>query len=299
MTNFPLSGLRSVEIEVPDLDAATRFYTDVWGLMPSASPGGAKGTVHLRGHGTDPYLLSLTGGPAIAVRSVTWRAAERTDLEALRARMTAAGGTDATPVAPVPDAGGGTGFTIRDPGQRKQRIVQGDTPAAPAPNDAHRPARLAHVNINSADLDRDIAFYHDAFGFRLTDRSGMMGFLRTNVDHHALVLAKATVETMNHVAFLHESAEDMMKAGGKMCDAGYSIGWGPGRHGPGDNVFLYFVDPFGLVIEHTAEVLPVDDSYPVGGPEDWTWPAGRTDQWGIAPPKSKECKRAQLSVRFK
>ncbi len=38
--------------------------------------------------------------------------------------------------------------------------------------------------------------------------------------------------TMNYVAFLHASAEDLMKAGGKMCDAGYPIGWGPGRHGP-------------------------------------------------------------------
>ena len=89
-----------------------------------------------------------------------------------------------------------------------------------------------------------------------------------------------------------------MRASGRMMDAGFAIGWGPGRHGPGNNVFTYFVDPFGFVIEHTADVLQVDDHYRVGGPEDWTWPKGRSDQWGIAPPKTSECKAAQLAIPF-
>ena len=63
-------------------------------------------------------------------------------------------------------------------------------------------------------------------------------------------------------------------------------------------MFTYFVDPFGIVVEHTAEVLEVDESYRVGGPQDWTWPPGRTDQWGIAPPKTAACKAAQLAVPF-
>jgi len=132
----------------------------------------------------------------------------------------------------------------------------------------------------------------------LTDRSGMMGFLRTNDDHHSIVLADAEVNTLNHVSFNHAHYDEMMRAGGKMCDAGFEIGWGPGRHGPGDNVFFYFVDPFGFVIEHTAEVLQVDDSYPFRGPSDWVWPEGRTDQWGICPPKTSACKAAQLAIEF-
>ena len=51
-----------------------------------------------------------------------------------------------------------------------------------------------------------------------------------------------------------------------MIDAGFPIAWGVGRHGPGDNVFAYFIDPVGIVIEYTAEVLQVDDSYVVRGP---------------------------------
>ena len=44
------------------------------------------------------------------------------------------------------------------------------------------------------------------------------------------------------------------------------IEWGPGRHGPGDNAFNYFIDPFGVVIEYTAEVEQIDDSYRVARP---------------------------------
>ncbi len=36
-----LIALRSVELGVTDVAAATRFYMDVWGLAPVASPGGA------------------------------------------------------------------------------------------------------------------------------------------------------------------------------------------------------------------------------------------------------------------
>lgn len=92
--------------------------------------------------------------------------------------------------------------------------------------------------------------------------------------------------------------EAVMRGSGRVVDAGHPIGWGVGRHGPGDNVFAYFVDPNGVVVEYTAEVLQVDDDYRVKGPSEWVWPPGRTDHWGIAPPKSEACKKAQLSIGF-
>lgn len=293
MTAFPISGLRSVEMTVPDLAAAEAFYTAIWGLSVADR---SDDMLWLRAGGTDPYVLRLGQGAASAV-SVTFRAAEDTDMAVLRDRMIAAGGVAERGIAALPDHGGGTGFAVRDAAGRLYRIVQGDAPAAPGTGDS-RPGRLAHVNINTADIDRDIRFFEEGMGFRLTDLSAKMGFLRTNADHHVVVLAKAPVETLNHIAFNHDGWEDVMKASGRMCDAGHPIGWGPGRHGPGDNVFAYFVDPFGIVIEHTAEVLEVDDGYRVGGPEDWVWPAGRTDQWGIAPPKTEDCVRAQLAIPF-
>jgi catechol 2,3-dioxygenase len=89
-----------------------------------------------------------------------------------------------------------------------------------------------------------------------------------------------------------------MRGGGRLRDAGHPIQWGPGRHGPGNNLFNYFIDPFGVVIEYTAEVEQVDESYKPRGPEEWKWPAGRVDQWGISPPPGAALKEAQKKVLF-
>ena len=89
-----------------------------------------------------------------------------------------------------------------------------------------------------------------------------------------------------------------MRGGGRMKDAGFGIEWGPGRHGPGNNVFNYFVGPFDIVIEYTSDVQQIDDSYLAGQPSDWTWPAGRVDQWGISAPPSAVLKVAQRAVLF-
>jgi hypothetical protein len=90
----------------------------------------------------------------------------------------------------------------------------------------------------------------------------------------------------------------VMRGGGRMKDAGYGIEWGPGRHGPGNNSFNYFVGPGGFVIEYTADVEQIDDSYPVRGPEDWKWPQGRVDHWGISAAPSARLKEAQKQIAF-
>lgn len=292
---FPVTGLRSVELEVPDLQRAATFYTDVWGLTEAGRQGGS---IYLQCGSGDAYVLRLRHAAQSAIVSYTLRAGDDTDLAKLRARAIAAGGTADGEIGQISDPGGGVGFSMFDLVGRRFRVVQNDDRVAPNPTSGC-PDRLAHLNINTTDLERDIAFYVDGLGFKVSDRSKIMGFVRTNSDHHTIVLAKAPVETLNHIAFNHAVWEDVMKASGRMVDAGFPIGWGPGRHGPGDNVFMYFVDPAGIVIEHTAEVLQIDDSYPIGGPENWNWPTGRTDQWGIAPPKSERCKIAQLAIPFR
>ncbi|ODT82701.1 MAG: glyoxalase [Pelagibacterium sp. SCN 64-44] len=290
---FPLCDLVNVRLMVPDLEQAATFYTTIWGLVEAAR---AEGVVYLRGSGGDPYILALHGGDRSAVISVGFRADPATDLALLRERVREAGGR-VEPIAPVADYGGGVAFTFRDRGNRLFSIVQGD--ACLSPIDAPlTPRRLAHVNINTADVEAEIGFYQQGLGFVLTDRTNIMSFLRTNDDHHVVVLATDVVDTLNHIAFLQDDLESVMKASGRMVDAGYPVAWGPGRHGPGDNVFNYFIDPFGFVIEHTAEILKVDDSYKVGGPADWVWPPGRTDQWGVGHVKDDACKKAQRAISF-
>jgi catechol 2,3-dioxygenase len=106
-------------------------------------------------------------------------------------------------------------------------------------------------------------------------------------------------DALNHIAFLMPDLESVMRGGGRMKDAGHAIEWGPGRHGPGDNAFNYFIGPFGEVIEYTAEVEQVGADHVARGPADWQWPPGRVDQWGISPPPSARLKEAQRLVLFK
>lgn len=294
MAAFPVTGLRSVDLDMPDLSAAADFYADVWGLTVADRSADA---VWLRGTGTDPHLLALRAGETAAIRSMTFRTAADADLAHIAAAAVENGARLLHPPRPADEHGGGRLAVFRDPRGRTIRLVQADEPAAAAP-DPDRPERLAHVNINSTDVAADTAFFTDALGFALTDRSKTMAFVRTNSDHHSIVISEAPVDTLNHVAFQLPDWEGVMRASGRMVDHRFPIGWGPGRHGPGNNVFAYFVDPFGVVVEYTAEVLQVDESYRVGGPGDWTWPSGRTDQWGIAPPKSDTCKLAQFAIPF-
>jgi catechol 2,3-dioxygenase len=190
-------------------------------------------------------------------------------------------------------------MTIQTPEGFVLRLVHGDMVHSAARATKDFPLRLSHVNLNCADIDATRRFFETALGFKLTDRSKAMAFLRCNQDHHAVVLADSGVNGLNHIAFMMPDLESVMRGAGRMIDHGYPIGWGPGRHGPGNNIFAYFLDPFGIVIEYTAEVLQVTDSYAAGSPEDWTWPPGRTDHWGIAPPKSTQVKNAQLAIRFR
>ena len=53
-----------------------------------------------------------------------------------------------------------------------------------------------------------------------------------------------------------------------------AIEWGPGRHGPGNNVFCYFLGPEDMPIELTAEMQQIDGSHRAKTPEQWKWPPG-------------------------
>ena len=294
MGEFPVCAIRSATLSTPDIDAAVAFYTDVWGLseVPAQGPGR-----YLRATGADHHVLALLPGPAPKLLATTFRAASAEALEAIAAGAAAAGCTLLSPPGPASDdPAGGRALALRTLEGATLRVVHGDRLHPDAGERRDLPSRLSHVNLNTRDVDALAATFSAALGMALTDRSKMMAFLRCNADHHAVVVAEAPVEGLNHLAFMMPGWEDVMRASGRMIDHGHPIGWGVGRHGPGDNVFAYFVGPDGVVIEYTAEVLQVDGDYRVGSPADWRWPPGRTDQWGIAPPKSAATRDAQLAI---
>jgi catechol 2,3-dioxygenase-like lactoylglutathione lyase family enzyme len=290
-----IAALRSVALFAPDVESTARFYTEVWHLEVVAC---SAGSVYLRASGDAHHVLSLHPGPRAALRDVTFQARDAAALDAVARATLQAGGRVLMPVGRLDEPGGGIGLTLRDGEGRVLRVVHGDARHADAHVADDRPVRLAHVVLNSREVAVTQAFFERALGFTLSDRTRIMAFMNCNRDHHSVALADADNAALNHIAFLMPDVDSVMRGGGRMRDAGYAIEWGPGRHGPGNNTFNYFVGPDEVVIEYTADVQQIDDSYPVRGPEDWKWPPGRVDQWGISPPPSARLRQAQRAIHF-
>lgn len=291
-----VSALRSVALTVPDLALAEKFYTETWHLSVAARTADA---LYLRGTGADHHLLALhrAAGPA-RIRNVTLRARHPGALDEVAQLAPRHGGRVLAPVAPVAEPGGGTAVTVADADGRVLRLVWDDARHADAHERKDYPVRLAHTVLNSHDVEATRAFMEQVFDFSLSDRTRIMAFMRCADDHHSIALGDTDNDALNHIAFLMPDLDSVMRGGGRMKDAGYGIQWGPGRHGPGDNTFNYFVGPFDVVIEYTAEVEQVDDSYQARGPSDWKWPPGRIDQWGIGIPPTDQLKQAQRAILF-
>jgi len=238
--------LQSVELQVADVDKTADFFEQVWRLVPA-------GNGKLRGTAGLPYIIGLEQGTP-CIRSITFCGT--------RAEI-------------------GTEREVKGPDGETYRFVY-ESPVAPLAADKDRPIELSHVVLNSKDAAAAERFAIEKLGFKLSDRTRHMHFVRCNSVHHCIAYARAGVSSLNHIAFDMQGIDSVMRGIGRMRDAGFAPVWGPGRHGPGNNVFGYFIGPHGGVIEYTAEVQRIGDDYKVGKSEDWGWPPGRTDQWGVS-----------------
>ena len=286
--------LRSVELEVPDPPAAVAFMRDVWGLEPA---GARSRTTYLRGTGDHPYLLAFIASATPAIATITFSGSAG-ELDMLHARVVAAGVPAPARIAEFDDPGAGGGFAVGGAEGQRFRFVAEVARAAPIA-DRNRPIQLTHVVLNALDRDACAKFTIDALGFRLTDRTRIMTFVRCNSAHHALAFAHAELPSLNHIAFEMADIDAVMKNVGRLRDLGMTPAWGPGRHGPGNNVFAYFITPFGASMEYTAEVQQVDDSYRVGTPDDWKWPPNRIDHWGVSSRDHARLGEAERTFRFR
>lgn len=210
-----------------------------------------------------------------------------------------AGGVVLRATAAGPDPAGGQSLLIGDGEGRRLEVVQGDTrrtPDEPAPAD--QPQRLVHAVLNGHAIARTQAFFERALGFVPADRTRIMAFMNCDTDHHSIAPGDNDNDNdaLNHIAFVLPTLDAVMRGGGRLKDAGLPPQWDPGRHGPGDNAFNYFVDPFGIVNEYTAEVEQIGDEHRPGSPADWTWPPGRIAPQGIGTAPTDALKQAQRRV---
>lgn len=263
---------------MPGAAAAVEFLKEPWGLIPAGARGA---TTWLRATANHPYVVAVTEAPAAALGSATF-SGSAAEVEALFARTEASGLAHSDWIDEFDEPGRGAGFHATGPEGEPYRFVAERERTAALAAEPHRPLQVSHVVFNTLDREAGTRALVDAFGFRLSDRTRVMNFLRCDDTHHAVAYADAKNASLNHIAFEMPDLESVMRGIGRLMDAGHQPVWGPGRHGPGNNVFAYFVAPFGACVEYTAEVQRVDDSYRTGGPDDWKWPPNRTDHWGIA-----------------
>ncbi|MCY1673044.1 VOC family protein [Novosphingobium sp. SL115] len=273
--------LRSIELALPDPAGAAAFMVDIWGLAPAE----VRGTTHyLRGSGTFSYLMAFEQSDEEFVRSTTFVCSDE-ELAGITARV-AENGWAAKPVIST-DPGDGAGLLVELPEGTILRFLAGTNEVAPIEGFAKaskrvRPVKLTHVVFNAADAELMGHAVEDVLNFRVSDRTKGMVFVRCNDSHHSTAFARAGFSSLNHVAFEMDDLDTVMRGIGWMRDNGFAPAWGPGRHGPGDNVYAYYIAPFGPVIEYSTAVEKVPADYEAGKPDDWTWPEQRIDQWGVS-----------------
>jgi 2,3-dihydroxy-p-cumate/2,3-dihydroxybenzoate 3,4-dioxygenase len=284
--------LRSIELAMPQAAEAARFLTDIWGLAPAEVRGG---THYLRGSGSFPYLVALEEAAESFVRSTTFVCSPER-LAELSCNI-AASGLAARKVTSE-DPGGGHGVIVELPEGELLRFLTETSDVAPIEG-RDLPVKLTHCVFNSVDAETSGHIAEDVLGFRVSDRTKAMVFVRCNDSHHSTAFARAGLASLNHIAFEMADIDAVMRGIGRLRDSGMAPAWGPGRHGPGANVFAYFIAPFGAVVEFSTAVNKVPDDYRVGAPEDWTWPEGRIDQWGLSDKDNAALRAAEERFRFR
>jgi catechol 2,3-dioxygenase-like lactoylglutathione lyase family enzyme len=291
MPNPKITGLRGVELAVRDLAQSAAFYGAVWGLEESAREADA---IHLRGNADEHHVLTLRERPAAGLLGVHFAAADRDAVIALHAKARAFGANVAGEPADLPkSAGGGFGFSFKS---LEGHVLNVSSDVARHPNmvkDRSRPVKLSHVVLNSSRGAEETRFFIDLLGFRLSDSTQMMDFIRCSADHHSIALARAQGPSLNHMAYEMENIDGLMRGAGRMKQHGFEIEWGVGRHGPGDNVFSYFVEPNGFVAEYTTEIQQIDEAeYEPHDADYWANFPMRPCRWGMATHPSNRLRAA-------
>ncbi len=283
--------LRGIAMRAPHMAETADFYTGTWGLKPVPSD---DGTIYLRGTGSEPFIYALTDGDNYGIDYINFGMNSRERLMELHAQLKDSGAAIEKEPAKLTTPGGGFGFTLRDPDNRLLRIVADVEPNRDASEEFAMPVKVSHVVINTPDIKTTEKFYSDVLGFRLSDYYvDRMSFLRCSSDHHSIGLFQNDHASANHVAFEMPDMDSFMRGIGRMKQMGHVPSWGPGRHGPGNNPFAYFVSPSGFVIEFTTELQQIDEATHVA--KEWPWGDPElSDRWMTAGPPTPAMRAVML-----
>ena len=290
-----------VRFRVPDLEKMGTFLYD-FGFVEAARE---SEVIYSRGTDADPYLhVAARGEPGFA--GVAFDVASAEDLKAVSEFE------GASPIEDLDGPGGGKRVRLKDPDGFVVELVHGrevlsrlpvrrggpiNTGSAPIRFGTFQrleagPAqvkRLGHCVLNVGDYKTSRAWYGSRFGFRSSDDIYMgekdnviLSFLRcdrgeTYVDHHSLLCIGTGTPGFDHAAFEVEDYDALMLGHDRLVSGGYEHQGGIGRHILGSQVFDYWKDPWGHVIEHftDGDLLNADTETGLFGPD-----VALGTQWG-------------------
>lgn len=298
-----------LEFDKPDLVRAEAFARAFGFGVAYSDPA----HVQLRGTHPGPPCVFLRRGPHTRFAGYALRAADEADVARLADKTGA-------PLRRLPESIGGVAVQLTDPSGTAVKVVAGmhvlpaqprQTPqlanvggAEPRVNVGVRPLRvparvqrLGHVVLQSTTYLQTLNWYLDTLGMIVSDflyfpgqrdRGPAMSFIRCDrgtvpTDHHTLALALGPVNRYVHSAY--EVADlDALAAGGEyLHERGYFRSWGIGRHIQGSQIFDYWRDPDGFLVEHYADGDVFDNTVEPG----WApFTASGLAQWG--PPATKD-----------
>lgn len=136
------------------------------------------------------------------------------------------------------------------------------------------------------DVLKMVDFYENALGLKLSDRAqDLIAFMhaRYGSDHHMLPVAKSEGKGWHHSAWDVEGLEEVGRGAEQMGAAGWSKGWGTGRHVLGSNYFHYIQDPWGSFVEYSADIDYVPAGHVWAG-DNWQ-PEDSLYLWGPPVPE--------------
>ncbi|WP_413206008.1 VOC family protein [Rhodospirillum sp. A1_3_36] len=262
----------ALKSEAPE--ALAEFHGRV--LRMTVEPDQRTGDFVLRG---PQRRLVITRGTGHHLAYAAFGIAVREELEALKRQVESRGISLEPSPSPL---FGEEAFSVTDPDGN--RMVFGLRQAEDLEG-SDLPGRIQHVVCATTDIAPIQAFYTEGLGFRLSDAvvdeegGDRAVFLRSDSEHHSFAVFKAPSCRLDHHCY---EAGDWMAIrdwGDHMAAEHVRLQWGPGRHGPGNNLFFMIHDPDGNWVEISAELDVVPDDKPMGV---WTHSERTLNTWGQA-----------------
>jgi catechol 2,3-dioxygenase len=268
VSNRLIAHLAHVEVLTPAPEESLCFYRDVLGLEESGRDGQS---VYLRGWGEwDHHSLKLTEAPAPGLGHAAWRTLSPEHLEQAVARVDAAGAGLGWHEG---STGHGPAYRYRGPGGQVQELLwEVDRYVAPAGMESTYPSRpqafrprgiaprqIDHVTISSATPHADAEWYRDTLDYRFMEYTvldeadlAVFAMVTTNEKSHDLGLLldhSGVPGRLHHVAYWVDSRDELLRAADILLGHGTAIEFGPGRHGMGEQDYLYAREPGGVRVE--------------------------------------------------